>query len=207
MAMEIIESVIADIAEEMSRTDDVVAVFLYGSAARGGYSPRHSDIDIMIFLRTINVPKRIEKAIKSNVLDISAAHKVRIHPEFQGTAVQERGKTLIQKVLEEGRLIYSNGAMVISGKRIGLEPFYLYTFSTKDKSKRPLLSKALHGGSSWYYKDGKKISKEYPGMIDNSTIIETGKGSLLVKKSRRHDIESAFRIHGADYTIKKIVYG
>ncbi len=205
--MEVIENVIARISREMSEMSDVVAVFLYGSAARGDYSPRHSDIDIMVFLKTQSVPKRIEEAIKSRMLDISAAHKVRIHPEFQGTAVQERDKTLIQKILEEGRLIFSNGVMVISGKRIGLEPFYLYAFSTKERSKRPLLSKALHGGRSWYYKGGKKISKDYHGMIDNVTIIETGKGSLLVKKDRRKDVESAFKIHGADYSVKKILYG
>jgi len=204
--MEIIENIIADISVEMSKIDDVAAVFLYGSAARGDYSPRHSDIDIMIFLGR-RVLKRDYEGIKSKMLDISTRHKARIHPELQGTVIHERDKTLIQKVLEEGKLIYSKGVMTISGKRIGLEPFYLYTFSTKEKSKRPLLSKALHGGCSWYYKNNKKIKKEYKGIIDTITIIETGKGSLLVKKGRQHDIESVFMLYGADYAIKKILYG
>lgn len=205
--MQFIENIIADISVEVSKIDDVVAVFLYGSAARGDYSHRHSDIDVMIFLGKIKAIKRDYESIRSKMLDISTRHKVKIHPEFQGIKIQERDKTLIQKVLEDGRLIYSKGMMVISGKRIGLEPFYLYAFSTKNISKRPLLSKALHGGCSWYYKDGKKIKKEYKGIIDNITIIETGKGSLLVKKGHQQDIENVFSMYGADYSIKKILYG
>lgn len=204
--MKIIEDIIADISVEMSKIDDVMAVFLYGSAARGDYSPRHSDIDIMIFLSR-RVRKRDCGIIRSRMLDVSARHKARIHPEFQGTKIQERDKTLIQKVLEEGMLVYSKGIMTILGRRIGLEPFYLYTFSTKNRSKRPLLSKALHGGCSWYYRDSKKVRKEYKGIIDNTTIIETGKGSLLVKKDRQQDIENVFKMYGADYSIKKILYG
>jgi len=202
-----IKDIISDIAKELSAVDEVLAVFLYGSAARGDYSERHSDIDVMIFLNTKNVPKRIENSIRTKFLGIGTKYKVKIHPEFQGSIIRESDKTLMQKVLEEGEVIYSKGMMTIFGKRIGLEPFYLYTFSTKDKNKRPLLSKTLHGGSSWYYKDNKKIEKKYPGIINNTDITEFGKGSLLVKRSRQKDIESVFKIHGADYKIRKILYG
>jgi len=197
------ESSIEDIKAAFAEFKEILLVILYGSVARGDFSRRHSDLDLFAVVNKKRADDKLKKKIDSRISSICFRHAVRAHLEFQGTLIESEDRTLLKKMIEEGRVIYSSGVLYFDNNQLGLKQYILYSFSTKNT----LFSKTLHGKRSWYYKSGKKVVKEYPGIIDNSSIIMAGKGGLLVSKEKQGDIEGMFKRFNVEYKIKKIVYG
>ncbi len=201
------EDALNEFVQELPKIKEVIAVFLYGSLVRGEYSKRHSDIDLLMVINKKKIPSRLMDKIEMIVSQLNAKHKVRIHPEYQGLTIKEEDKSLLRKMFEEGKVIYSSGMLVFGNKQLGLKAYYIYTFRAKKRLNQIKLSQALHGRKSWYYKSKKKVVKHYPGIIDDKDIIEFGRGSLIVSLERKKHIEMLFEELGVDYKIKKIVYG
>ncbi|MBU0629194.1 MAG: nucleotidyltransferase domain-containing protein [Nanoarchaeota archaeon] len=201
------ESAISDVKQAFSEFKGVLAVILFGSVARGDFSRRHSDLDLFVVIGKKKVDDKLKKRIDECISSICLKHAVRSHLEFQGLDIKSEDRTLLEKMIEEGKVIYSSGVFVFDNNMIGLKQYILYSFSSKDSAKKTLFSKALHGKRSWYYKKGKKIVKEYSGIIDSSSVISVGKGGLLVSKDRKEAIESMFSSFGVKFKIVKIVYG
>lgn len=201
------ESAIEDIKIAFSNFKEVLIVILYGSVARGDFSRRHSDLDLLIIINQKRVDNKLKKKIDKKISSICFRHAVRAHLEFQGTVIRDEDRTLVAKMIEEGNVIYPSGVWFFNNKMMGLKQYILYSFSTKNSEKRTLFSKTLHGKKSWYYKGKKKIVKEYPGIIDNENIILIGRGGLLVSKEKQKDMEGLFQKFNVDYKVKKIVYG
>jgi len=191
---------------EMPSLKDISAVFLYGSLARGDYSKRHSDIDLLVLSRSKKVPALLKDKMELIASRVNAEYKVRLHPEYQGNAIGEQDKSLLRKMLEEGRLVYSSGMFLLGADSFGLKAFYLFEFHVGLRLMQVKLSQILHGRKSWYYYKGKKIVKSYPGLIDDKGIINMGNGRILVSREKRKDIERIFGNLGIEYAIKKIVY-
>jgi len=200
------ESAINDIKIAFSQFKEVLVVILYGSVARGDFSRRHSDLDLFVVINKKKVNEKIKKKIDEKISQICFRHAVKAHLEFQSTEIRMDDRTLIEKMIEEGKVIYSSGTWFFNNKMIGLKQYILYSFSAKNSNKRTLFSKTLHGKKSWYYKGKKKIVKEYPGIIDNENIILISRGGLLISKEKQKDIEFTFQKFNIDYKIKKIVY-
>ena len=200
------ESAIDDIKIAFSCFKEVLIVILYGSVARGDFSRRHSDLDLVVIINKKKVNDKLKKKIDEKISSICFRHSVRAHLEFQGTTISEDDRTLMKKMIEEGKVIYSSGVWFFNNQLIGLKQYIIYFFSAKNSDKRTYFSKTLHGKKSWYYKGKKKIIKEYPGIIDDKKVILVGKGGLLVTKEKQEDIEFLFQKFNIDYKIKKIVY-
>ena len=201
------ESAIESINVAFSEFKEVLVVILYGSVARGDFSRRHSDLDLFVIINKRIVNDTIKRRIEKKISSICFKYAVRAHLEFQGTLIKSKDKSLIEKIIEEGRVIYSSGVFFFNNKQIGLKQYILYSFSSKESSKKTLFSKALHGRKSWYYKKRKKIVKEYKGVIDGFSIVSAGKGGLLVVKDRQKDIERMFDDFNIKFKVVKIVYG
>jgi len=199
------ESAIEDVKAAFSEFEGVLTVILFGSVARGDFSRRHSDMDIFVVIKKVD--DKLKKKIDERISSICLKHAVRPHLEFQGVKIEDKDRTLMEKMIEEGRVIYSSGVLVFDDKMLGLKQFILYSFGSKDSPKRFLFSKALHGKKSWYFKQKKKVVKEYPGIVDGSSVVSVGKGGLLVAKERKDDIERMFSEFGINYKVVKIVYG
>ena len=189
-----IEEAIVELKKKLYNVKEVFAVILYGSTARGDYSIRHSDIDILIILEDIKAKNKIE-----NIIDnMNIKYRVRLHPEYQLLDIKHEDQTLLCKMFEEGKLLFSKGFWFIGKERLGLDAFRLYKFDTTDanKTNRVILSRVLHGRD-----------KRYKGLIDDISVIGIGKGGLLVKKNRFSDIEGLFKRLKIKYKIKKTIYG
>ncbi len=189
-----IEEAIKDIKKRLSHIKEVFAVILYGSVSRGDYSIRHSDIDILIILEDIQAKNKVESIIN----DINIQHRIKIHPEYQTREIKHEDQTLLCKMFEEGKLLFSRGFWFIDKEQLGLKAFRLYRFDTKEISKvnRVILSRALHGRN-----------KKYKGLIDDISIIDSGKGGLMIRKDRFKDIEGLLSRLNIKYKVKKTVYG
>lgn len=201
------ETAIEKLMPEFSRHSSILAVYVYGSVARGDYSLRHSDLDLFIILNKRSIPEQLKEKITERITSISSQCSVKAHLEFQGTEIKPEDQSLIRKIIEEGRCIYSSGAIAFTGGPLGLKQYIIYEYSLKDSPRKSYFSKALRGRRSWYYKDKRKIMKEYKGITDSNSIISLGKGVLLVAKEKQKDVELMFNNFKATYRIIRLVYG
>lgn len=193
--------------EKFSAHKEIEVVYLYGSVARGDYSLRHSDLDLLIVL-SCDSNKKIEEKIRNLFIPLGLQNGVKIQIEFVGKKITEEDHSLLRKVIEEGKVLYAKGTVVFDHLQLGLRQFIVYSYSLKKSAQKSYFSKVLHGRKSWYYDNGKKkIVKEYPGIIDNKDIFELGRGALLVAKERQQDMIRVFEQFGVVYEIKRIVYG
>jgi predicted nucleotidyltransferase len=185
---------------------EILAVYLYGSVARGDYSPRHSDLDLLVIMDKTSVPEKTRYALNKALIPIGLRNGVKVHAEYQGTKIRAEDQTIMKKMIEEGKVIYSAGSFSFSYGQLGLGQYIIYHFSAKEPSGKAMLSKALHGHSSWYYNKGKKVVKEYKGILDGNNMVSLGKGVIMVSKKVQKDVETVFDRFGADYRIIRIVY-
>lgn len=201
-----IKEIINELSLEFSKFKEITVVFLYGSYARGDYSKKHSDFDCFIMLNKRKISEELKEKITNAIIPIGVKFGIKIHPEYQGLIINKEDETLVAKMIEEGKVIYSSGLMVFSGAKIGLKRYLIYTYKVEDKTTKTRLSQILHGKKSWYYKGKEKIVKEYKGLIDDENIIALGRGSIMVAQEYIKDIEDMFRKFGVDYKVKKVVY-
>ncbi len=192
--------------EKFSLHKEIKVVYLYGSVARGDYSLRHSDLDLLVIL-SCSLNKKIEENIRKLFIPVGLQNGVKIQIEFIWEKITEEDHSLLRKVIEEGKVLYAKATVVFDHLQLGLRQFIVYSYSLKKSAQKSYFSKVLHGRKSWYYDNGKKVVKEYPGIIDNATIFELGRGALLVAKERQKDMLRVFEQFGIVYEIKRIVYG
>lgn len=187
-----IEEALEDI-KKLQKIKEIFAVILYGSVARGDYSIRHSDIDILVVLSDSKARKKADGRIN----ELNVRHRVKIHPEYQAMKISSEDHTLLWKMFEEGQVLFSKGIWFFDSREFGLKAFRLYVFDTSslDKVSRVMMSRALHG------RDG------FKGMIDSVSIIDSGRGGLLVRNDKWKDIEAFFSRFKVQYKIDKTFYG
>ncbi|MBS3122944.1 nucleotidyltransferase domain-containing protein [Candidatus Woesearchaeota archaeon] len=205
---------------------EIIAVYLYGSVARGDFSLRHSDLDLFIILNQKKSLKKSAEIISNIITNIGFQHGVRVQIEFQGLNVNDVDKSLLRKVMIEGRLIYSSGFVTFDKYKIGLKAFSIYKYFNPNKNQRARFSQILHGYKSFYYKTidniksiksmgnpktqqklkKERITKEYKGIIDNKDIIEIGKGAIMVSNEKEKYIKKLFDDFEIEYKFEKMIY-
>lgn len=186
---------------------EILIVFLYGSVKRGDHCQRHSDLDLFVVLKKKAVPEKLKEKIDQKIFSAGYKFGVKAHPEYQGLEIKPEDRTLVRKMIEEGKIIYSAGVFTFDNQLVGLKQFIIYDFSLKGVERKTIFSKVLHGRKSWYLKGKVKVVKEYPGIIDNEGIIQLGKGVLMASQEKQKDLIDAFEKYGIKYRLRKIVYG
>lgn len=188
-----VEESLLELKKKLFAYKEIFAVILYGSVARGDYSIRHSDIDIFVLIENGKSKDKINKTIDK----LSLKYRARFHPEYQTLDIKEEDHTLLWKMFEEGKVLFSRGIFFIDKKKLGLDAIRLYRFDTSsiDKVKRVMFSRALHG------------RKNQTGLIDGILVIDSGQGGLLVKKNMFKEVEQMFDRFKIKYKVTKTVYG
>ncbi len=172
--------------EALKKQKQVIAIVLFGSFARGDYSILHSDIDLFVFIGRNEREEKIEENLNLLAAKIGGKHKVTLHLTFQYNQVTEEDSSLIKRLAKEGKVLYNKNILIISKEILGLKPFELIKFDTSGVKQinKTKFSRLLHGSKSWYYKDGKKVVKQYESLIDNNEVFDAGKGALLIIASK-----------------------
>ncbi|MEK6845361.1 MAG: nucleotidyltransferase domain-containing protein [Nanoarchaeota archaeon] len=195
------------VEEVFPKIKELLVVFAYGSAVRGDYSPRHSDLDLFIVLRKKKVAPALTEKINRLLFSLSYKSGVKIHPEYQSLNITYEDQSLVRKMIEEGKIIYSTGVFSFGTELIGLKQYVIYDFSLHNAINRTMFSKVLHGRKSWYRQGKKKIIKSYPGVLDGEKMIGLGKGTLMVAKDKEKELLEIFGNFAVEYKLKKVVYG
>lgn len=168
------EEFIFSINKEFLKIKEISAIVLFGSWARGDYSLRHSDVDLMIFLDRITPDPKIEENIRKQIINRSLGEEINIHPLFQYRKIEEEDKSLMLTIGREGKVIFSRDTLVISRNLLGLKEYFLIKFEnagTKAVSKNRL-QRFLYG----YKIKGKK----YQGIVDEEKVFSAGKGAIIL---------------------------
>ena len=168
------ESLIDSLKKELSKIEEINAAVLFGSFARGDYSIRHSDIDVMVFIDKTEKDRKLEEKILKKVIDINLGKELNIHTLFQYRKVEDEDKSLMLTIANEGKVLFAKKSIVMSSDILGLKNYFLIKFDTSDikpvvKNK---LQRFLHG----YTIKGKK----YKGIVDGETVINAGKGAIVI---------------------------
>ncbi len=186
---------------------EILVVFVYGSVFRGDFSVRHSDLDLFIVLKKKELTPKFKEKLDDLIIPPGYKYGVKIHPEYQSLNITYEDQSLVRKMIEEGKIIYSTGVFSFGTELVGLKQYVIYDFSLQKANNPTMFSKVLHGRKSWYRQGKKKIIKSYLGVLDGEKIIGLGKGTLMVAKEKEKELLEIFQNFAVEYELKKVVYG
>ena len=200
-------------AERVWKRNEVLAIMVYGSVARGDAGPK-SDVDVFVLadVPTASAVRRVESEINSIARDVSALPIMRTNNE---SGAQVRIEALVstpklaanepvwRNVLREGRVVRARGPLIIPELKKPANGFSIYSIETSgmNKSERSKVSLYLHGRTSSYRTtSGGRVKKEYAGILEETGGQPMGRGVFIVPAGN----ESAFE----DFlTANKVPYG
>jgi len=176
--------VLNKIAKAFSAIEDVKAVVLYGSFARGEYTSR-SDIDLLI----LTTEKKTSEVVQEEVIQLEQETGRNIQPTIR--TLKELHKTdtgLLQNIFQEGKVLYLREAADIpSAILLQQKPFLVYTFqlnslTQKDKAR---FNRQLYEQTRKGYK--------YKGLLQELGGQKLSAGCVLVPHAEKQKIEKFFR--------------
>jgi hypothetical protein len=159
-----------ELTKEIKKLKGVISVLYLGSPD----SKALNNVDIIV-IYTSKVESSIEKVenlandkfkIKQLTLDELATN-----PELKAA------------MTGEGVLLHGN-AVDFTAESAHLKSKVIITYETTkmNQNDRNKLNRALYGGISTYKKDGERIVKEYPGLVEKVHAQKLGKGVLMVDR-------------------------
>ena len=179
-----------EFGSRVSKLKGVVAVALFGSAARGE-ATAGSDIDIAVTYG------EKEDRVMREVDELAPEHVHIVH-----ASIDELGKNMsLAGALSGEGIMLSGRPIVFEVQKIGLRPMTIIAYDTAelDQNVRNKLNRALHGGISTSRRGGRRYLKEYGGLIAQPGITKIGKGVLLVPRERVPMVTGTLQKHGAKW--------
>jgi len=176
--------ILKKIAKELSKIEDVKAVILYGSLARGEFTSR-SDIDLFI----LTTDNKTRKEVQDEIIELESEIGRNIQPTVRTIVELQKTDTgLLQNIFQEGKILYLREPSDIpSAVLLQQKPFLIYTFqisslSQKDKARfnRQLYEQIRKG-----YK--------YKGLLQELDGQRLSSGCIMIPHMQKDNIEKFFR--------------
>lgn len=176
--------ILKKIAKELSSIEDVKAVILYGSLARGEFTSR-SDIDLFI-LATDN---KTQKEVEDKVIELESEIGRNIQPTIRTIAELQKTDTgLLQNIFQEGKILYlKEPSDIPSAVLLQQKPYLIYSFqiSSLDQKDKAKFNRQL-------YEQTKKDYK-YKGLLREIGGQKLSSGCIMVPHMQKETIEKFFR--------------
>ncbi len=77
------------------------------SFARGDYSLRHSDVDMMVFLDKIEEDQKLEEKVQKKIIQLSLGKGSTVHTLFQYKKIEEEDKSLMLTISRGGQIVFA----------------------------------------------------------------------------------------------------
>lgn len=159
--------------KELFKIKEINAVVLFGSYARGDYSLRHSDIDIMVFIDKDKKDLKLEEKIRKIIIRFNLNKELSVHTLFQYKKVDEEDRSMILTIGNEGKVLFAKKTLVISDSILGLKNYFLIKFDTA--KVKPVIKNKLQRFLYGYIVKGKR----YKGIVDGDIVLNAGKGAII----------------------------
>lgn len=176
--------ILKKIAKELSKVEDVKAVILYGSLARGEFTSR-SDIDLFI----LTTDDKTQNEVESKVIELESEIGRNIQPTIRTLIELQKTDTgLLQNIFQEGKILYlKEPSDIPSAILLQQKPFLIYSFQIsslpqKDKAK---FNRQLYEQTRKEYK--------YKGLLQEIGGQKLSSGCIMIPHMQKEAIEKFFR--------------
>lgn len=176
--------ILKKIAKELSRIEDVKAVILYGSLARGEFTSR-SDIDLFI----LTTDDKTQKEVEDRVIELETEIGRNIQPTIRTVAELQKTDTgLLQNIFQEGKILYlKEPSDIPSAILLQQKPYLIYSFQI---SSLPQKDKARFNRQ--LYEQTKKDYK-YKGLLQEIGGQKLSAGCVMIPYEQKDKIEKFFK--------------
>src|SRR3989338_822580 len=173
------EALIKTAVESLKDLDNLKAILLFGSYARGE-EDKKTDIDLLVVIDS----KQPKKYLKDVVRRVSSIDKEGLI-SLRLTNLRDYDPGFFQNVLREGKILF--GCLVVDNKKLALKPYRLvnYDLSKLDNSKKVRISRRVYGYIS--KKDNKRY--EYKGLKDEEEVLIYPNSTVLIPENSLGFIE------------------
>lgn len=183
------------IITSLSGIEDIKAIVLYGSIARGEYTSR-SDIDLFI----LTTEKGTQRIVQDKIIQLESEIGRNIQPTIR-TAVelQKTDTGLLQNIFQEGKVLYLREPVDIpSAILLQQKPYLIYSFQLnslrqKDKAR---FNRQLYQQTKKGYK--------YKGLLQEIGGQKLSAGCIMIPQIVKAKIEKFFKKSKIKYTQLKI---
>jgi len=176
-----------ELTKEIRKVKRVISIFSPGVAA----SKTLKDVDLVVFYsnKTESSVKNVEELVAGKLrvkhIDLDELKKdVELKSAMSGEGVLLHGKAV---------------DMTAEGSKLKSRMILSYDTTKMNQNDRNKLNRALYGGISTYRKDGKRIVKEYPGLVERVHAEKLGKGVLMVDRFNSSMIIQTFKSFSAQW--------
>ena len=206
------DKIIEAVSETLKEEEDILALFLFGSRARKD-NKTESDYDFYIILDKNTKDSLREDEISKKVLAITKRFKADIHLTFQYLFILDEDKSLMLKISNEGKILFSKECLIVPYKQFGLQRYFICKWNLdkkifKGKNKEAemrtsklMISRMLYGYVQAYLYKGQKKELKKAGVIDNKAMFGE-KETIVILDSMFHHIKHL--IESKNGTIKII---
>jgi len=172
------------IAKELSKIDDVKAIILYGSLARGEFTSR-SDVDLFILTTDYNT----QKEIHDKVIELESEIGRNIQPTIRTLAELQKTDTgLLQNIFQEGKILYLREPSDIpSAILLQQKPYLIYSFQISS-----LLQKEKARFNRQLYEQTRK-EYNYKGLLQEIGGQKLSAGCVMMPYEQKDKIEKFFK--------------
>ena len=176
--------ILKKIAKELSKIEDVKAVILYDSLARGEFTSR-SDVDLFI----LTTEDKTRKEIHNKVIEIESEIGRNIQPTIRTIIELQKTDTgLLQNIFQEGKILYLREPSEIpSAILLQQKPYLIYSFQIssllqKDKAR---FNRQLYGQTRKGYR--------YRGLLQEIGGQKLSAGCVMIPYEQNEKIEKFFK--------------
>ena len=176
--------ILKKIAKELSKIEDVKAIILYGSLARGEFTSR-SDVDLFILTTDYNT----QKEIHDKVIELESEIGRNIQPTIRTLAELQKTDTgLLQNIFQEGKILYLREPSDIpSAILLQQKPYLIYSFqiSSLPQKEKARFNRQLYEQTRKEYK--------YKGLLQEIGGQKLSAGCVMMPYEQKEKIEKFFK--------------
>ena len=178
------KKILRKIAKGLSKIEDVKAVILYGSLARGEFTSR-SDIDLFI----LTTDGKIHKEVQNEVIELESEIGRNIQPTIRTIAELQKTDTgLLQNIFQEGKILYLREPSDIpSAILLKQKPYLIYSFqiSSLPQKDKVRFNRQLYEQTRKGYK--------YKGLLQEIGGQKLSSGCIMIPHMQKEKIEKFFK--------------
>lgn len=188
-----LEQDINKLTEKISSIEEVVAIILFGSFARGDFGPK-SDIDLFILVQTKRCRQKIENTISNFKAGRLIQLIIRTEKELKKTDIG-----LLQNIFQEGKILFSKKPLNLPvNLLLKQKPYLIFIFDLKQLTqiKKVKFNTALYGISKKNYK--------YKGLLEINSGKRLGSGCIMAPYIKKKVFEDLFNGYELRYEIIEV---